>query len=108
MLSRLANAFAGRLLSVPARDLTSGFRVYTSDVLERIRVDEIASTGYSFLVEMLYRSHRVGATIAEVPIVFHDRTLGASKLGTSEIYKGAYRLLRLRVAALSTRRVRSG
>ena len=93
LLSRLANKYAEKLLRIPAHDLTSGFRIYRREILERVRPEEIVSTGYSFLVEMLYRSHRSGARIAELPIVFYDRTLGESKLQMSEIYKGAYRLL---------------
>lgn len=97
LLSWLANRFAGSLLSIPARDLTSGFRLYRSEALRRVALSEITSNGYSFLVEMLYRLHRAGATIAESPIVFYDRTLGESKLATREIYVGALRLLALRM-----------
>jgi dolichol-phosphate mannosyltransferase len=98
LLSWLANRFSAFLLRVPARDVTSGFRLYRADVLRRIGLDEIRSTGYSFLVELLYRAHRAGAEIAEHPIVFHDRRLGRSKLRSREIYLGAFRLLGLRLA----------
>ncbi|HUP43413.1 MAG TPA: glycosyltransferase, partial [Thermoanaerobaculia bacterium] len=98
LLSWLANRFSAFLLRVPARDITSGFRLYRADVLRRIGLDEIRSTGYSFLVELLYRAHRAGAEIAERPIVFHDRRLGRSKLRSREIYLGAFRLLGLRLA----------
>lgn len=97
LLSWLANRFAGTLLRLPARDLTSGFRLYRSETLARVPLDEITSNGYSFLVEMLYRLHRASATLGESPIVFYDRTLGKSKLASREIYVGALRLLALRV-----------
>ena len=96
VLSWLANNFAAMLLQIPAHDVTSGYRLYRRNVLERIRPDEVKSTGYSFLVELLYRAHRAGARIAESPIIFHDRTLGVSKLHRREIYLGALNLLRLR------------
>jgi hypothetical protein len=64
--------------------------------LEWIRNTEVKSTGYSFLGELLYRAYRCGARIAEYPIVFHDRTMGVSKLHRREIYLGAFNLLRLR------------
>jgi dolichol-phosphate mannosyltransferase len=96
LLSWLANKFAATLLHIPAHDITSGYRLYRRNFLEWIRTEEIKSTGYSFLGELLYRAHRSGARVVEYPIVFHDRTLGVSKLHRREIYLGAYNLLRLR------------
>jgi dolichol-phosphate mannosyltransferase len=96
LLSWLANKYAARLLKIPAHDLTSGYRLYRRGTLEELQLNRVHSTGYSFLVELLYRAHRTGATIAECPIVFYDRTLGASKLRSREIYLGAFNLFRLR------------
>lgn len=96
LLSWLANRFAGLLLRLPARDVTSGFRLYRAAALARLDLGSITSSGYSFLVELLYRLHVLGASIGEVPIVFCDRTLGRSKLGVREIYVGAFRVLALR------------
>jgi dolichol-phosphate mannosyltransferase len=96
LLSWLANKFAAALLHIPAHDITSGYRLYRRNVLEWIRTTEIKSTGYSFLGELLYRAYRGGARIVEHPIIFHDRTMGVSKLHRSEIYLGARNLLRLR------------
>jgi len=98
LLSWLANRFSAFLLRIPARDVTSGYRLYRADVLRRLGLAQVRSTGYSFLVELLYRAHRLGATIAERPIVFHDRRTGRSKLRSREIYLGAFRLLGLRLA----------
>ena len=98
LLSWLANQFTARLFGVPAHDMTSGYRLYKRRALEQICFDEITSNGYSFLVELLYRLHRRGCTIIESPIVFYDRTMGKSKLGTREIYVGALRLILLRLS----------
>ena len=96
LLSWLANKFAALLLQIPAHDITSGYRLYRRNVLEWMRTEEVRSTGYSFLAEVLYRVHRGGARIVEYPIIFHDRILGVSKLHRREIYLGALHLLRLR------------
>ena len=96
LLSWLANTFAAVLLQIPAHDITSGYRLYRRSALEWIRATEVKSTGYSFLCELLYRAHRSGARIVEHPIIFHDRTLGVSKLHRREIYLGALHLFRLR------------
>lgn len=94
--SWLANKFAAMLLQIPTHDITSGYRLYRRNALEWIRTVEVKSTGYSFLAELLYRSHRAGARTVEYPIIFHDRTMGISKLHRREIYLGALNLLRLR------------
>jgi len=99
LLSWLANKFAAALLRIPARDITSGYRLYRRPAVEWIRTTEIKSSGYSFVGELLYRAYRGGARIAEYPIIFHDRTRGASKLGRREIYLGAINLFRLRFSS---------
>lgn len=97
LLSWLANLFASRLLGIDARDMTSGFRLYRASALRDADLESITSTGYSFLVEMLHLLSQSGATIAEVPIIFTDRSMGKSKLGSREIYLGAFHLIRMRL-----------
>lgn len=98
LLSRSANAFARTLFHLPARDCTSGFRLYRRGVIEGIPWGSIRSTGYSFLVETLYWAARQpGARVVETPICFRDRERGRSKLGWREAVLGALNLLRLRV-----------
>ena len=97
VLSRAANRFSALLLNIPAHDVTSGYRLYRSSLLRRVDLRGIRSTGYSFLVELLYRAHQAGARISEAPIIFHDRRMGRSKLRSREIYFGALRLLGLRL-----------
>ena len=60
LLSRGANLVARTLLGLKARDATAGFRLYRREVLLSIPLDEIFSSGYSFLVEMLFLCQRRG------------------------------------------------
>ena len=92
-LSAFANFYTRSLLRLPVRDCTSGFRAYARPVLEAVDPFSVRSSGYSFLEEMLVRVQRAGFRIAEVPIVFQDRTLGASKINRSEIYRAAWHVL---------------
>ena len=94
-LSAFANFYARVLLRLPVHDCTSGFRLYTRQVLETIDPFAIRSSGYSFLEEMTWRVARFGFRIGEVPIVFEQRTLGISKIDSSEIYLAAWRVLAL-------------
>src|SRR5512136_2034876 len=77
LLSYGANLFAKTVLGLRAMDCTAGFRCYRRQVLESIDLDVIFSNGYSFLIEMLFNVQRRGFTVAEVPIQFMDRRLGA-------------------------------
>jgi dolichol-phosphate mannosyltransferase len=43
-------------------------------------LDRITSDGYSFQVETLYLALEAGCTVAEVPIIFVERRVGASKI----------------------------
>lgn len=96
ILSWGANVFFARtLLNLKAHDATAGFRCYRSQVLESLALDDILSDGYSFLIEMLYRVQRAGWRIGELPIVFHNRQQGVSKISRNEIYKALYTVFRL-------------
>jgi dolichol-phosphate mannosyltransferase len=94
-LSRMSNTIARLPLGLQARDCTAGFRCYRREVLETIDLDAIFSSGYSFLVEMLYKCQQLGYRVGEVPIIFENRRRGASKISRGEIWKAACTVLRL-------------
>ena len=95
LLSKGGNFVARSLLGLQARDATAGFRLYRREVLESIPLDKIFSSGYSFLVEMLFLCQRRGWQIGEVPIIFEDRRKGQTKISRNEVFKAQYTLLRL-------------
>ncbi|MDX1415889.1 MAG: polyprenol monophosphomannose synthase [Candidatus Promineifilaceae bacterium] len=105
-LSKIANFFARTLLGLQARDTTAGFRLYHRHVLESIPLDQIFSSGYSFLVEMLFMCQRRGWQIGEVPIVFEDRRKGTTKISRNEVFKAQYTVFRLFFRRLFTRQPR--
>ena len=79
--------YAKTFLGLKANDCTAGFRCYRRELLQKIDLDKIFSSGYSFLIEMLYRCQRVGARIGEHPIIFKDRVYGETKISKTEIKK---------------------
>lgn len=101
ILSRGANGVAKTLLGLQAMDTTAGFRLYRRQVLETIPLDEIVSSGYSFLVEMIFLVQRYGFQIGEVPIIFEDRRAGTTKISRNEIFKGMATIGRLFLRRLS-------
>ena len=103
MLSLGANLFAKTMLGLPARDCTAGFRCYHREVLLSIDLDSILANGYSFLIEMIYRTKRQGWRVAEVPIVFEDRRHGTSKISRWEILSALQTVMRLTLWRLRRR-----
>jgi dolichol-phosphate mannosyltransferase len=103
-LSAAANAFVRLLFRLPARDCTSGFRAYRRQALVGVPWARLHSTGYSFLVELLYWTTQApGRRVREVPICFVDRKHGKSKMGLRQILVGATDLLKLRAQMLAAR-----
>ena len=95
LLSSTANFVARQLLGLKAHDTTAGFRLYRRAVLESIPLQSIFSSGYSFLIEMLFLCQRQGWQIGEVPILFEDRRHGTTKISRQEIYRAMYTVFRL-------------
>jgi dolichol-phosphate mannosyltransferase len=98
LISRTANWLAHTLLGLKARDATAGFRLYRSEALRSVPLDRIFSSGYSFLVELLFHIEYRGWRVKEVPILFYDRILGQSKISKSEIFRAVSTIRRLTIA----------
>src|SRR5438445_292581 len=65
---------------VRIRDLTGGFRCIRREVLEQVELTTLRSQGYVFNIEFAFRALGAGFRVVEVPIHFHDRTIGESKI----------------------------
>jgi dolichol-phosphate mannosyltransferase len=79
-LSRGGNAYARLVLRAGVNDLTGGFKAWRTELLAQLLDEATASDGYGFQIEMTLRAKRSGARIREIPIVFHERRAGTSKM----------------------------
>ena len=79
-LSVGGNLYTRVLLGMPVNDATAGFRAYRASALKTIGLDDVASQGYCFQVDLTRRAVRAGLTVREVPITFVEREVGASKM----------------------------
>ncbi|HEY6731440.1 MAG TPA: polyprenol monophosphomannose synthase [Solirubrobacterales bacterium] len=95
-ISRGGSSYARLVLGVDVRDLTGGFKCFRREVLEAIDLDEIATRGYAFQVEVTYRAIRRGFKVTEVPIIFRERRVGTSKMDLSIVAEAVWRLPLLR------------
>jgi len=81
LLSKWGNRYTAFMLKIKVHDCTTGFRAFTSDAIKKINVLKTISEGYAFGTETLFRaSGLTDCQIVEVPIIFHDRKYGKSKM----------------------------
>jgi dolichol-phosphate mannosyltransferase len=101
VLSYLANIYARSVTRLPVFDATGGFKAFRRKVLETIDLNLVHSNGYAFQIEMSYRAWKRGFKIKEIPIVFHDRTLGESKMSKQIVREAIWMVWRLRWQAIT-------
>jgi dolichol-phosphate mannosyltransferase len=99
-VSRAGALYARALLGLPVQDPTSGFKCYRRAVLERIDLDRIASKGYAFQIETVYRAVRAGFRVVEIPITFSERERGGSKMSRTIVLEAVWRVPALRLRAV--------
>lgn len=86
VISFVANAITQLALGVDqTRDITSGFRAYTAKTLCSIGYETLETNGYAWQIETLYKARMLRHVIREIPITFHERNVGESKLGKQDI-----------------------
>ncbi len=95
-ISRFGCGYARRVLGVPVRDLTGGFKAFRASALEAIDYASVRSQGYAFQVELTYRALRRGLHVEEIPIVFRERERGTSKMSAMIALEAAWLVPALR------------
>jgi len=97
ILSYGANYYSRFITGMPINDGTGGFKAWSASLLDKIKLNEVRSQGYSFQIEMNFRAWRLGASIKEEPIIFVDRTIGESKMSSTIMYEAIWMVWRLRI-----------
>ena len=95
MLSLKANQLTKIIIQTNLNDLTTGFRIYKVEALKKLNYSNLISDGYSFQIEMAYLFIKNKLKIKEVPIIFHERRLGKSKMSWKIIIEAFKTLLYL-------------
>ena len=91
-LSAWGNFYARTILRVPVRDITTGYRLWRSETLRGVPLDNILSKGYIFQIEMAYLAHCLEYRMAETAIHFADRCRGRSKMSLQIQIEAALRV----------------
>ncbi|MFI5661730.1 polyprenol monophosphomannose synthase [Streptomyces sp. NPDC051684] len=91
-ISRGGSTYSRLLLDVPIRDVTGGYRAFRRETLEGLGLDEVASQGYCFQVDLARRAVREGYHVVEVPITFVERERGDSKMSKDIVVEALWRV----------------
>jgi dolichol-phosphate mannosyltransferase len=90
--SRGANLYSRMALGAKVRDITAGYRAYRREVLEKIKLQTVASSGYCFQIDLAWRTIEAGFTVVEVPITFTERAFGQSKMSGDVVREALIRV----------------
>ena len=80
LLSKFGTKYAKLGLGIDLDDLTGGFRIYSSELLNALNLSDMKTTGYCFQIEMACAAYKSGAEVIQVPITFVERHHGRSKM----------------------------
>jgi len=96
-LSYGASVYTRVITGMPIKDATGGFKAWKASTLSAIDLKGVRSSGYSFQIEMNFRTWRKGYKLVEHPIIFIDRTVGESKMSKSIMLEAVWMVWRLRI-----------
>jgi dolichol-phosphate mannosyltransferase len=103
LMSYIASIYVRLVTGMKIMDTTAGYKCYKKEVLRNIRLDKIKSVGYGFQIEMKFKTWRLGYKIVEVPIIFTDRKLGASKMSGGIFNEALWGVLRMKIRSVFTK-----
>ncbi len=77
ILVRIAAFLLYYFARLPTHDPTSGFRLFSRKVLNKLPIE--SQRGWCFSLELLVKCHRLGWRVGEVPALWYERTSGQSR-----------------------------
>jgi dolichol-phosphate mannosyltransferase len=103
LMSYFASIYVRIVTGMRIMDTTAGFKCYKREVLENIKPEHIKSVGYGFQIEMKFTAWKLGYKIVEIPIIFTDRKLGASKMSGGIFNEALWGVLRIKLRSIFTK-----
>ncbi len=100
LLSLGANFYARVITGLPLTDSTGGFKCFRHQVLAAIDFDKVKSNGYAFQIEISFRAWKKGFKLKEIPIIFHDRVEGQSKMSKKIVREAIWMVWWLRLQSI--------
>ncbi|ONI86644.1 dolichol-phosphate mannosyltransferase [Saccharothrix sp. ALI-22-I] len=102
LISRGGNVYSQVALGAKVKDITGGFRAFRAEVLQRLKLDTVASQGYCFQIDLAWRTIELGHRVVEVPITFTEREIGESKMSGNIVREALWRVTKWGVRRRAT------
>ena len=100
LLSWFANIYTRVITGLPVHDATGGFKCFRRKVLEAIDLNRVTSNGYTFQIEMNFKTWKKGFKVKEIPIIFVDRVKGKSKMSRKIVREAVIMVWKLRIKSI--------
>ncbi len=97
LLSFMGNKFIKFVSRIKCSEFTTSYRGFNLIELKNVDLNEVSARGYSFFMETIFLIQRNNYEIKEIPIIFRDRTKGASKIPKTEILRTLLNLFLLKI-----------
>ena len=91
-LSQGGNVYVRKALGLGVHDATGGYRAFRRSTLEKLDLAGVASHGYCFQVDLVWRTVQQGLRVTEVPIEFVERVRGDSKMNGAIVREALWRV----------------
>lgn len=78
-------------------DMTSGYKLTKTSYLKKVDLNNLLSYYYAYKMHILHDILKTNAKVAEVPIVFYERTEGSSKIEKKDLFDSFYVVVKLRI-----------
>jgi len=100
ILSIVANFYVKAILKIKIKDCLGGYKCIRKQVLEKIGLERFISRGFIFQAEFIYRAHKKGFTVKEIPIIFYPRRKGKTKKSPIIILESFLKVLLMKIYSL--------
>ena len=77
ILVRTASFTLYYLSSIPVKDASNGFRLFSRELINKISIE--SKVGFAYSLELLSKCNRLGMKISEVPAEWEERSVGSSR-----------------------------
>jgi len=107
ILSYGAHMYSRVITGMPIMDATGGFKCFRASKLREIDLNSVKTNGYGFQIEMKFIAWKLGYKIVEIPIIFTDRKLGASKMSGGIFNEALWGVLKMKLRSMFSKYQRS-
>lgn len=103
LISHAGSLYARTVLSSPVNDLTTGFKGFRRETLEKLDLPRMRSDGFGFQIEVTSSLVALGVPVHEMPILFADRKWGESKMSTKIFVEAMLKVWQVRARSQELR-----